>query len=230
MDIESRQAIDSRLAEIRAVQQIEHAEIEKERIVGLPGKGQRRASSICKPVDTTPIAAIRGRRRRADVVVHRIHGASRQHRPPVLDARHAVGLVHVAIGVVERPNRSDVVEECIRIADPGSEPELIRDVFDAVAGVVNFELVQDVIPEPIEVRPARRILKRNPRRDQGDRVWRIGAHECIYVGGVGLRVAANQWRFAMARRPRGHHLIGDEQEHHRQKIDFAPHEFTPCSS
>src|SRR5439155_2836086 len=70
---------------------------------------------------------------------------------------------HVAIGVVERPNRSDVVEECIRIADPGSEPELIRDVFDAVAGVVNFELVQDVIPEPIEVRHARRILKGNPR-------------------------------------------------------------------
>jgi hypothetical protein len=68
------------------------------------------------------------------------------------------------------------------------EAELIGDVRLAVPVVVDVDLVQHVVAELVEVRPARGQLQRHVVSDQGDGVGRIRADERVYVGAVGYRV------------------------------------------
>ena len=75
---------------LRAVEQVEHAQIEEERIVGLAGEhAADRAVGLLELVDAAAVAAVVRRRRGADVVVHRAHRARGERRAPAVDARHA---------------------------------------------------------------------------------------------------------------------------------------------
>ena len=71
-------------------------------------------------------------------------------------ARHRVDLADVKFGIVERRDRAGVVEERVRVLDLGPEPELVDDVVDGVAVVVDVDLVEDVVAELVEVRAAGR--------------------------------------------------------------------------
>ena len=79
----------------------------------------------------------------------------------------------------------------------GAEAELVGDVRLAVAGVVDVDLVQDVVAELVEVRAAGRLLQRDVVGDQRDRARVIRADERVHVGTVGDRVLGDLRRLAM---------------------------------
>ena len=68
------------------------------------------------------------------------------------------------------------------------EPELIRHVGAAVAGVIDLDRVEHVVTELVEVRAAVGRLAGDEVGDQGDRVRLVGADEGVDVGVVGDRV------------------------------------------
>ena len=68
------------------------------------------------------------------------------------------------------------------------EPELIRHVGAAVAGVIDLDRVEHVVTELVEVRAAVGRLAGDEVGDQGDRVRLVGADEGVAVGVVGDRV------------------------------------------
>jgi hypothetical protein len=72
-------------------------------------------------------------------------------------------LKHVAVRVIDAEDRSSVVKKRVGVSDLRREPELVGDVLDAVAVVVDLEFVEDVIAEAIEVGTALWILERDPR-------------------------------------------------------------------
>jgi hypothetical protein len=73
-------------------------------------------------------------------------------------AGHRVELAAVPVRRVEGADRARVVEERVGVADLGGEPELVGDVRVAVAGVVDVDLVEDVVAELVEVRATGRRL------------------------------------------------------------------------
>jgi hypothetical protein len=72
----------------------------------------------------------------------------------LVDAHDPVGLRTVPVGVVERVDRAGVVEERVLVPRLALEPEPVGDVFDAVVGVIDLQLVTDVVAEACEVRAA----------------------------------------------------------------------------
>ena len=116
---------------------------------------------------------------------------------PSTTTRDTVELPTIEVLAVERADLTRVVQERVAIAYPGREPELVRDVGDAVAVVVDVDLVQHVIAELEEVGAASRILERDVVRDERDRVGFVRADEGVGVGVVGYRVLRDLWSFAM---------------------------------
>ena len=91
--VEAGQGVGADLRQVRAVEQIEHAQVEEERIVGLPGEdAARRAVRLIELVDAAAVPAVVRRRCGADVVVHRLHRPGGEDRAAAVDPRHRVGL------------------------------------------------------------------------------------------------------------------------------------------
>jgi hypothetical protein len=137
-------------------------------------------------------------------------------------------LKDVAVGIVERQDRAGVVEERVRIPRLRREAELVGDVLDAVAVVVDLEFVEDVIAEAIEVGTALWILERDPRRNERHRVGVIGTDERVHVGRICLGIAADERRFTVARGVGRHHLVADQRHDQRGKHQTLSHEDTSC--
>ena len=93
-----------------------------------------------------------------------------------------------------------VVEERARVHDLRGEPELVRDVFDRVAVVVDAKRVEHVVTELVEVRSAVGRFERDPVGNDVDLVGFVRRDECVHVGVVGDGVFSDQWCFPVARR------------------------------
>jgi hypothetical protein len=74
----------------------------------------------------------------------------------IADHRDVVELPLVPVGVVEPGDRPGVVEERLLVLQRRPELELVRDVRQRVAVVVDEDRVEDVVAELEEVRPAGR--------------------------------------------------------------------------
>src|SRR5688572_3963991 len=120
--------------------------------------------------------------------------------PWAVDPRHGVELADVPVRVVERCDRTRVVEERVQVSGFGAEPELEGNVLDRVAVVVHHDLVEHVVVELPEVRTAGWQLQRNEVADEGDLVRVRRADERIDVRVVGKRILTDERRFTMARR------------------------------
>ena len=94
------------------------------------------------------------------------------------------------------------------------------------AVVVDLELVEHAVAEAVEVRAALRILERDPGGDQRHRVGCVRTDERVYIGGVGLGIAADERRLAMARRPARHQQVPDTQHYEHQEIETSSHRCT----
>ena len=79
----------------------------------------------------------------------------------------------------------------------GLEAELIREILDRIAVVVDHDLVEDVVVELEEVRAAVGSLERNEVRDERDHVRILRAHERVHVRVVSQRIllisGASRW-------------------------------------
>ena len=142
---------------------------------------------------------VRRRRARADV-----HRRGRQVlaevRPTVsVSPDQAVELGSIPVRVGNRVDRAGVVEERVPVPRLRAEAELVDDVLLAVGRVVDVDLVDDVLAEGIEVRPAGRLFERDVVRHDRDRVRLIRTTECVDVRVVRGRVLADQWCLAVAR-------------------------------
>ena len=128
-----------------------------------------------------------GRRQRADVA-GRTREVGTQDRDALfghVDPLQRIGLDPVPVGAAQTRDGPYVVEEVGRITQRGGELELIDDVGDAVAVIVDVDFVEDVIPELVEVRPAIRALQREVVGDQGDRLGRVRTDKGVDVRAVG---------------------------------------------
>src|SRR5207245_1241798 len=96
-------------------------------------------------------------------------------------------------------DRPDIVEERRGILRHRLETELIRDVLEAVAVVVDEDLVQDVIAELEEVRAARGLLERYEVRENRDLRGIRGIDERVEVRVVRDGILRNRRRLAMGR-------------------------------
>jgi hypothetical protein len=129
---------------------------------------------------------------------------------------HRIELPPVPVLGVQRLDRAGVVQERSIVAQLGAEPELVRQIRPAVTVVVDVDLVEHVVAELEEGRPARRRLQRHVVGDQRDRVGLVGADERVQVGAVGDRVLADLRRFTVrrhevmsfVRRVRGRDAVG----------------------
>ena len=117
-----------------------------------------------------------------------------------IDAGDRVELPHVQVRIIQTGHLARVVEKGVAVSRIGAEAELIRDVFLAVAVVVDMDFIQNVVGEPREVRTALRVRERVVVRHEGDRVRRVGTAEDIDVRRVGGGIFGDQRRFPMRRR------------------------------
>ena len=90
--------------------------------------------------------------------------------PPPDGSGQVVGLVDVQIGVVERGDRSGVVQERAPVPVVGLEVPPVRDVRPRVTVVVDLDVVVRVLGPQEEVRASRRLLEGDPGADERDRV------------------------------------------------------------
>lgn len=125
-------------------------------------------------------------------------------------AGDVVKLTDVQVRRVDRRDRARVVEERVRIARFGTEPELIGDVFDGVAVVVDHDFVQHVVVELEEVRTTIGRLKRDEVGDQRHPVRIARTHEGVQVGVVRQGVPADHGCLPMTGCP---HPIGADGSH-----------------
>jgi len=102
----------------------------------------------------------------------------------VPDQCDAVGLRPVPVLVAERGDRTDVVEERVRVPRGRLEAELVGEILATVAGVVDVDLVEDAVVEAVEVRPAGRSFEWNVVGDERRRARPVGTDERIQVGVV----------------------------------------------
>lgn len=72
-------------------------------------------------------------------------------------------------------------EERVRIGDLGLEVEAVRDVLDAIAGVVDLDSVRHFGVEGVEVGATRRLLEAVVVGDEGDRIGCVRTDERIQV-------------------------------------------------
>ena len=115
----------------------------------------------------------------------------------VEDVVQVVGLDEVQVAVVERVDRRDRVQERVRVAERVLEAPAVGDVLDAVAGVVDLDVVVGLGIELAEVRPARGAHQRDPVRDHGQLPRRVRRHERVHVRVVGGGVEHDPGGLAM---------------------------------
>ena len=200
----------------------DRAEVDEERVVDLAGidlPAARQApdgGAHQRAVVRSRAGADADRRRRQVLRQHRHPRltADDAAATPGLDARDAVELRPVPVGVRERVDRAGVVEERVRVPRLGAEAELVADVLVAVAGVVDLDLVEDVVAEAVEVRTAGGLLERDVVRENRDRIRPVRAHERVDVGVVGDRILGDQRRLSVARSGAGIGAGTDERRCH----------------
>jgi hypothetical protein len=73
---------------------------------------------------------------------------------------------------------------------------------ETVTVVVDVDLIEHVLAELVEVRAARRSLKRDVVGDQGDGIRLVRTDERVDIGTVGHRVLGDPRRLAMGRHER----------------------------
>ena len=128
------------------------------------------------------------------------------------DPGDLVRLRPVEVRVVERRDRSGVVQERVAVSSLGLELEPIGHVLAAVAVVVHLHLVAHVVGELVEVRAAGGLFEGDVVGDERHGVGPIGTHERVHVRVVRGRVLADDGRLAMARR---HAVFGARAAHER---------------
>ena len=203
---------------VAAVEDVEHPQVEEERVLGLAGErlaaaavGRDGRVAQCGVVRHAGVADVR----RCDrcVVEHQLHLVR-----ALADrgAGQVVGLPEQQVRVLQRRDRAVVVEEGAvageavgvlrhpRVAElPGVDDVRLR-----VVVVVDVDLVPRVGGPRVEVRAAARLLERDPVGDQVDLA--VGLRERVDVGVVVLRLARDRRRLAVARcRGRGRRQCGD---------------------
>ena len=211
------QGVRPHLGEVPAVEQVEDAEVEEERVVGLTRVGLAAAGHrVGRLGDQWRIVGDRCRtdeRGRGDRVVE-------QERlgPGAVGDGQVVGLVHVQVGIVDRRDRTGVVQELARVTGDRRERPRVGEIGHGVAVVVDLDVVASVLGPRVEVRAAVGLLEREPVGDQGNGVGGVGADERIDVGVVGAGIARDQWGFTMARGRRGGGSgQGHDTGHQRQR-------------
>ena len=179
--------------------EVEHrAEIDEERIVALAGERLDAAGQLLNR-GLHERAVVRGRAR-PDVDRRRRQVPADDGRLVLLHPGDRVVLRPVPVRVGERVDRAGVVEE--RVAVPGLRPEveLVGHVLPSVSRRVDLELVEHVVAERVEVRPAGGLLERDVVGNDRDRVGPVGAHERVHVRVVRNRVLADRRSLSVARR------------------------------
>src|SRR5204862_1491939 len=127
-----------------------------------------------------------------------------------LDLRDRVELAHVPARIGEGGDRPRVVQEGPGILDERLETELVHDVLFPVPVVVDQDLVEDLVSELEEVRPARGLL-------EGDEV-REDRH-FGRVGGIDEKVMVRVIRDRILRNRRGIAVVGRRGYYMRISVD-----------
>ena len=170
VDVVVGKRVVARLGQIAAVEQVEHAEIGEERVVGL--SGEERAVRRGHDAFVAQRRVV-GHRRVADAARHHrrvVH--DRAGRVPVhVESLDVIRLVEVQVRVVQRRHRSGVVEERVRVPVVVAEGPPVDRVGLRVGVVVDLDVVADVLAEREEVGPSRGRLERDPVADDRDRCW-----------------------------------------------------------
>ena len=123
----------------------------------------------------------------------------------LVDAGHREELLAVPGLVAQVLDLPGVVEEQVvgaGVGEHGVELELVGDIRFRVAVVVDVNLVQHVVAELVEVRPAGGLLEGHVIGDDGNVVRTVRAHERVQVRAVCDWVLGYFWSFAVG----GHRL------------------------
>ena len=191
----------ARLVDVDAVER--DGEVDEERVVGRAHEG---LAAVRDRLDGAGRdLAVVGDRLRPDVVgrdrqVVRDPQGALQLAPAVVGlAVEVVRLDEVEVRIVDRVDRRRRVEERVRVAEPLAELPPVRDVLAAVAGVVDLDVVARLRIELAEVRAARRVLERDPVRDDRQVVRRVGRRERVEVRVVRRRVGEDRRGLAVTR-------------------------------
>ena len=120
--------------------------------------------------------------------------------------RDRVEVADVEIRVGQRSHRARVVEERVfvegvRRVQVAAEAELVGDVFNRIAVVVDVDFVEHVIAELVVVRAGAGQLPGDVVGDERHRVWRVRAGERVEVGRVRGRIIGDVRRLAVGRCP-----------------------------
>ena len=113
-------------------------------------------------------------------------------------AVEVVRLDEVDVRVVDGVDRRRRVQERARVAEALLELPAVGDVLAPVAGVVDLDVVARPRIELAEVRAARRVLERDPVRDDRQAARRVRRRERVEVGVVGRRIGEDRRRLPVA--------------------------------
>ena len=221
----ARKRNEVRRVERAQAEQIEHrSEIHEKWIVTL-AREHFRAVRQCVDAGVAERLVVRCR---AQPDVHRRRGQvdAEDVAAPAIDPRDRVGLAHVEIRIVERGDRTGVVQERRLVLNARLEPELVHDVVLGVAVVVHVDAIEHVVAELVEVRSAAGRFERNPVGDQRHRVRHVRTHEGIRVRVVRQRVRRDERRFTVTRRQAQVSRAAD-QTHPERPSDTAFHTAAP---
>ena len=207
VDVVARQVVLAAALVAEADAQVDgverRAEIDEEGVVDLPGERQAPAGNALDRLGGDRVVV--GDRLRPDVV-RRDRRVGQQRLGVDELALRVVGLalervelLDVELRIGDRAHARQRVQERVRVADLGPELPLVADVVVAVARVVDVDVVRRPRVEAVEVRPAGRILERDPVGDDRQRILRIIGRVRVEVGVVGRRVDRRERRLAMAR-------------------------------
>ena len=223
----ARKRNEVRRVERAQAEQIEHrSEIDEKWIVALP---REHLGAVRECVDAGVAERLVVRRRaQPDVHRRRCQVDAEDVATPAIDPRDRVGLAHVEVRIVERRDRTGVVQECRLVLNARLEPELVHDVVLRIAVVVDVDAIEHVVAELVEVRSAAGRFEGNPVRDQRHRVRGIRAHEGIRVRVVRQRVRRDERRFTVTRRKAQVDRAAD-QTHPERPSDTAFHTAAPSA-
>ncbi len=195
VDVVALERVPAHLGEVTAVQQVEDAQVQEERVVGLAGEGRRAVGQLVHGL-VAQLAVVR-HGRLADV------GRGHRHVVRELRLRHqallaqldevdVVRLRDVQIRVVQAVDGSRVVEEGVLVLRVRAERVPEDQLALRVTVVVDVEVVLRVLRERVEVGSAGRFLERDPVGHERGRVRLVRADERVDVGVVVLRLPRDQ--------------------------------------
>ena len=209
VDVVAAQGVGTPLGQVAAVQQVEDAQVEEERVVGLPdvalapeGAADRLLAErgVVRDGGLADVARRDGR-----------PGEQAARRQARAQDREVVGLPEQQVLVGQARDRAVVVEEgavdraALLRAAPVDVLERVAEhqVGARVAVVVDVDVVRRAGVPREEVRAAGRLRERRPVGDEGDRVGLVRADERVGVGVVHRGVALDVRGLAVARRRAG---------------------------